>query len=601
MTPLIRRVRRAMVFVIVTFTVLFALAAPAFAHAVLEGSNPAPQASLTSAPKAVTLDFSEKVDVRSDGIRLIDGKGGTVDIGKPSHPAGEGKKVRVALPKLAKGLYTVAWRATSADSHPVQGAFTWGYGVDASSAAAQRLTQHANAQEKGDSTVGVLFGVMRFGVFVGLALLLGAGWFAAYLWPEGRHVPRARQLLLGSLVLTAASTVLGFLLQGPYTSGGSLGDVFSSDQISAVWDTRFGKVWMARLLLLFVASLLLRMMIRRHGPLPGWWFAAAGAVGLALSATPGLAGHPSTGRWTMLALPADMFHVLGMAVWLGGLVMLAIARTDEHSYARVAERFSGLALGAVVLIVVTGVFQALRQLQPFSALWNSDYGRLLIVKLVAFGGILLIAAWSRRLVHGPGMGIFAKPTTEPAPAAAAATPLNEVLEEGGVATLVRADTATVATVTNGHQSRLKRSVRGELVFGALVLAVTAMLVNTSPPHSAASSGPVEVTLPAAKVVFAVHFGPSSFVGGVSVGQPNVLHLTITNPAGSPRDVVDAKASLSNPGQNIAPIPVKLSHENTGFYAGSNILVPFPGTWKLTITAFLTDVDATTASTPVTVG
>ncbi len=598
MTPLIRRVRRAIVFVIVTFTVLFALAAPAFAHAVLEGSDPAPQASLTTAPKAVTLDFSEKVDVRSDGIRLIDGTGAAVEIGKPFHPGSNSKEVRVALPKLTKGLYTVAWRATSADSHPVQGAFTWGYGVSATGKNAQQLTEKASAGEKGDSTVGVLFGVMRFGVFVGLALLLGAGWFAAYLWPQGRHVPRVRQLLLGSLVLTAASTVFGFLLQGPYTSGGTLGDVFASDQISAVWDTRFGKVWMARLLLLFVASLLLRMMIRRHGPLPGWWFAAAGAVGLALSATPGLAGHASTGRWTMLALPADMFHVLGMAVWLGGLVMLAIARTDEHSYARVAERFSGLALGAVVLIVVTGVFQALRQLQPFSALWNSDYGRLLIVKLVAFGGILLIAAWSRRLVHGPGMGIFAKPATEPIPVAAAAIPFNDVLDEGGVATLVQADTATV---TDGHQSRLKRSVRGELVFGAVVLAITAMLVNTSPPHSVASTGPVEVSLKAGKVNFGVHFGPSTFVGGVHVGQPNVLHVTVTTPAGLPRDLVDANATLSNPGRGVAPIPIKLSHENTGFYAGSNIVVPFPGTWTLTITAFLTDVDSTTASTPVTAG
>jgi len=597
MTPFMKRVRRAIVFGVVTLTVLFALAAPAFAHAVLEGSNPAPQASLASAPKAVTLDFSEKVDVRSDGIRLIDGTGGTVEIGKPFHPGGKGKEVQVALPKLTKGLYTVAWRATSADSHPVQGAFTWGYGVSATGKNAQQLTEKASAGEKGDSIVGVLLGVMRFGVFVGLALLLGAGWFAAYLWPEGRHVARVRQVLFGSLVLTATSTVFGFLLQGPYTSGGTLGDAFATDQMSAVWDTRFGKVWVARLALLVVAALLLRMMVRHHGPLPGWWFAAAGTVGLALSATPGLAGHASTGRWTMLALPADMFHVLGMSVWLGGLVMLAIARTDEHSYARVAERFSGLALGAVVLIVATGVFQALRQLQPFSALWNSDYGRLLILKLVAFGGILLIAAWSRRLVHGPGMGIFGNAAPNGAvPSATVALPT-----DGGVATLVRTDTATVATVTAGHQSRLKRSVRGELVFGAVVLAITAMLVNTSPPHSVASAGPVEVSLKAGKVDLGVHFGPSTFVGGVHVAQPNVLHVTVTSPAGLPRDLVDAKATLSNPGRGVAPIPIKLSHENTGFYAGSNIVVPFPGTWTLTITAFLTDVDSATASTPVTAG
>ena len=558
MMSLMKTARRASVFFAVTLAALFALAAPAFAHAVLEGSTPASQATLASAPRSLTLTFNEKVDVRSDGVRLIDGRGQLVRIGKPAHPGGVGADVRVPLPKLAKGLYTVTWQAVSADAHPARGAFTWGYGADASGSAAQELTNSVNAKSKGDATVGVLFGVMRFGVFVGLALLLGAGWFAAYLWPEGRSAVRVRQLLLGSLVLTATSTVVGFLLQGPYTSSGHLADAFATDQMSAVWDTRFGKVWMARLALLVVASLLLRMMIRHRGPLPGWWFAAAGAVGLALSATPGLAGHASTGRWTLLALPADMFHVLGMAVWLGGLVTLAIARTDEHSYARVAERFSRLALGAVVLIVLTGSFQAIRQLQPFSALWNAAYGQLLIVKLIAFGGILLIAAWSRRLVHGPGMGIFGGSSVEAPPSREIAT------GEGGVATLTRPELAAPSVV--GHQSRLKRSVRGELVFGAVVLAFTAMLVNTSPPRSVAATGPVEVTLPAGPVVFDVHFGPSTFVGGVHVGAPNVLHVSIKTPSGVMSDVVDAKASLANPGRGIAPIPIRLSHENTGFYA-----------------------------------
>jgi copper transport protein len=144
-------------------------------------------------------------------------------------------------------------------------------------------------------------------------------------------------------------------------------------------------------------------------------------------------------------------------------------------------------------------------------------------------------------------------------------------------------------------------VRGELVFGAVVLALTAMLVNTSPPHSVAASGPLEVSLKAGKVEFEVHFGPSSGVGGIRVGQPNVLHLSVISAAGVPRDVVDMKATLSNPSHDIAPIPIKLAHQDRGFYFGDDIAMPFPGTWTLTITAFLTDVDSTTAKTTVTAG
>ncbi len=600
MNRVLRRTRRALVFVVVTFTVLFALAAPAFAHAVLEETTPTAAASLNTAPKSVTLTFSEHVDVRSDGIRVFDHNGNTISTGTPRHPNGNGAVVQVSLPKLDKGLYTVAWQATSADSHPIQGAFTWGYQANASGKAAEAQTANVSKAEHGDRTVGVLLGVMRFGVFVGLALLLGAGWFAAYLWPEGRTALRVRQLLTGSLVLTSICTVGGFLLQGPYTSDKGLGQVFSTSQMSAVWDTRFGKVWVARLVLLVLAALVLRMMVRHRGPLPGWWFGVAGAIGLALSATPGLAGHASTGRWTALALPADMFHVLAMSVWLGGLVMLAIARTDEHSYARVAERFSGLALGAVVLITATGTFQAIRQLQPFSALWDSDYGRILILKLVGFAAILLIAAWSRRLVHGPGLGIVGNAKNpQLAEVGAVVPPGGEVPRAVGVATLVR-DEPTVPP-SDGHQSRLKRSVRGELVFGAVILALTSMLVNTSPPHKVAPSGPLEATLAAGPVSFEIHFGPSDFKSGPTAGTPNQLHLTVLNKAGVPQDVVEMKATLSLPSRGIPPIAVPLEHQDRGFYFGDGIKVPFPGTWQLNLTAFVTEVKSATASSPVPVG
>ena len=645
-TPL-AAARRVGVFGFVSVAALFVLAAPASAHAVLQGANPAPQSNLSTSPGSVTLEFTEKVDMRADGIQVLDEHGSSVQTGSPTHPSGQSKVVRASLPKLGKGLYTVAWRAVSEDSHPIQGAFTFGYRADASGNAGRHLTEMASAGEKGDRTVGVLFGVMRFGVFVGLALLLGAGWFAAYLWPEGRQALRVRQLLIGSLVLTGVSTAVGFLLQGPYTSGKGFDDLFSSDQISAVWDTRFGKVWMLRLVLLVVAALLLRMMVRHRGPLPGWWFAIAGVAGLALSATPGLAGHASTGRWTMIALPADMFHVLGMAVWLGGLVMLAIARTDDHAYARVAERFSGLALGAVVILVITGTFQSIRQVQPISALWDANYGRILIAKLVAFAVVLLIAAWSRKLVHGPGMAMFAKPASAAAPAEAVPAPagVDSVAEYGpgraaetvgsgdggaGVGLLVKPDSTSGGIGSGGigsggfgsggfgsgeggggeggaddgtrthsppghHQSRLRRSVRGELVFGAVVLAFTSMLVNTSPPRSLAASGPLLTVVKSSPVDFEVHLDPASS------SQPNFVHITVVDRGGLPRDVVEMRATLSMPSRGVPPIDVKLAHDSRGVYFGNDFRIPFPGEWKLTLTAFVTDVDSATGSTAFNVG
>ena len=568
-------VLRCLAFFGITLGVLGLMSAPASAHADLDRSEPASGATLSRAPRAVTLVFTEGVTVRDNGIRLLDAGGSELAVGSPRHPRGAAEMVRVSLPEIGDGLYVVAWRATSDDSHPIRGAFTFSVGTaHVSGTHAELLAEAALSEDAGDPAIGVVFGVARFGVFLGLALLLGGGWFAAYLWPEGRPDPRVRSYLIASLVITAVATLAGLLLQGPYTSGGGWGDVLSWTQISAVLDTDFGVVWVVRLGLVILAAALLRMMARHVGPLPAWWFGVSATVGLALSATPGLAGHASTGRWVWPALGADMLHVLGMAVWLGGLVMLAIARTDEHSYGRVAERFSGLALGAVVVLVVTGSFQAIRQLEPFSALWESDYGRLLIAKLVAFGGILLIAAWSRRIVHGPGLGMFGKD---------------------------RAPEVTVAPETvpeasgPGQQLRLKRSVRGELIFGAIVLGLTAMLVNTSPPRVEQPVAPLETVVDAGQVKFDVFLGPAR------AGAANVLHVTVLTRSLEHADASEVRASLAMPSRGIPRIPITLLAGDHGHFSSENVKVPFPGDWILEIHALLSEVDEASASVAVPIG
>ena len=537
-----------------------------------------------NAPRALTLTFTEGVEVRDDGIRLLDSSREALPIGIPKHPGGRPTVVRVTLPQLGDGLYVVAWRAVSEDAHPIRGAFTFSVGAaHVSGTHADLLEKTTLSEDAGDPNVGVVFGVARFAVFLGLALLLGGGWFAAYLWPEGRRDPRVRSFLIGALALTGIATALGLLLQGPYTSGGGFDDALSWDQISAVLDTRFGSVWLLRIGLLVFAAGLLRMMVRHVGPLPGWWFAVGGVTGLALSATPGLSGHASTGRWVWVALPTDMLHVLGMAVWMGGLVMLAIARTDEHSYGRVAERFSGLALGAVVLLVITGAIQSIRQLQPFSALWDSSYGRLLIAKLVAFGMVLLIAAWSRRLVHGPGLGIFG---VDAAPLVAVAP---EVLAEAPPELTQR------QTVTPVQQHRLKRTVRGELIFGGVVLGLTSMLVNTSPPLAMRQPVPFEQVVNAGAVKLDVFFGPAR------VGSNNALHVTVLDRSLEHSDALEVRASLAMPSRGIPPIEIVLEPGDHGHFAAERVGVPFAGDWNLEIHALLTEVDEVSTSITVAVG
>ena len=102
-----------------------------------------------------------------------------------------------------------------------------------------------------------------------------------------------------------------------------------------------------------------------------WWMVAAGLVGLGLAVTPGLGGHAGTGIQTGLAIPADMVHVAAMACWLGGLVVLCVAvlpKGDADELRAVLPRYSALALGAIVALIVSGGYQAWRQVGSIDAL-----------------------------------------------------------------------------------------------------------------------------------------------------------------------------------------------------------------------------------------
>ena len=100
------------------------------AHAELLSSDPQPGAVLDTAPKQITLTFSEPVEISLGAIRLFDGTGTSIDVSAARHPDGHDSIVVVDLPTLDNGSYVVDWRVVSADSHPVHAAFTFQVGPD---------------------------------------------------------------------------------------------------------------------------------------------------------------------------------------------------------------------------------------------------------------------------------------------------------------------------------------------------------------------------------------------------------------------------------------------------------------------------------------
>ncbi len=565
-------------------------ASPAFAHASLLTSEPQPGGKFDSAPREIALRFDEPVEVALGGIRLFDGNGDRVDIGSPEHPDGDGDRVSASMPDLDDGTYVVTWRVTSADAHPIQGAFTFQVGDAGAVKDADALARRLLASQGGSTVVGVVYAIDRVAIFATIALLLGGVVFLAVVFPRGRDSKPARIAVWTGWFGLAAATVAGIALEGVYAAALPLSKVFDPNVFGDVLETRYGRISLVRLGLLVLLVPLLRVLLPRRDasehPLRKWWYVLAGLGVVAISFTPGLAGHADTGDYTGLAVPADAIHVLAMACWLGGLVLLlavVLPRTDPDELRQGINRYSALALGAIVALVITGGFQAWRQVGSFDNLRDTDYGKLLIAKLVAFSALVVAAAFSREIVNRRFRDEYANdddPAEADVPVGVGARDLwgtgpadGEPIEHGertaasGVSPLAMSEPME-------EVSRLRRSAGIEVAIAVVILAITALLVNAAPARTV-DTQPISMTLKSDQVWVDVVIAP-----GVAGG--NDMHFTSLPVGDTTLNVEDMTVQLTRPGSDIPPLSVPLQKLAPGHYVAPLYDIPYPGEWQMTV-------------------
>ena len=527
-----------------------------------------------------------------------------------------GRTVRMPVPKLDNGSYVVTWRVVSADSHPIQGAFTFqvgeGGGPGATSRQVTGLANRLLGAQGGDKVVGAMYGVVRGLVFAGLALLIGGAAFAAVISPRARASKRARAIVGMGWVVTLVASIAGLALYGPYASGLGIGEAFSTNLLGDTLGERFGQIWLVRIVVLLVAVPLLVVLFRRtvpdsedagaaarRGRLPVWWLPLGAVVAIALAATPGLSGHAVSGDWVSAAVVTDTLHVLAMGVWLGGVVVLAAvtlrrSSTVEQMWDSV-PRFSRVALGCIMVLIVTGAFQTWRQVGSLDALRSTDYGRILMVKLVLFAAIVVFAAFSREIV----LRVFGVP--DRSAAGAVVGPVVGPVVAGGSDDDLPAPTGPVDQdeIDDAVEIRhLRRSVWSEIILAVAVLAATALLVNAAPARTAlaqgAEVGAVGVTMKSKKVWV-------DFTAAPGVKGPNDVHANTLTPSGAPLDVAELEVTIDLPDRNIAPIEVALRRLSPGHYFAPGFDVPLAGDWRVTAKPLVSQFDQPTLRGTVTFG
>ncbi|MFD5318521.1 copper resistance D family protein [Streptomyces sp. NPDC127098] len=239
--------------------------------------------------------------------------------------------------------------------------------------------------------------------YLGLALFVGGLAFLALLWPDGGTDRRARAALVGAWLTGLAGTVATAGLEGAYATRGSLGDAFTPGAYRAVLDTDPGVALAARGLLWVLAAVVLATVLQGGAAAarsPGWRVGAA-AVALGLLRATGMYGHPAEGPDPTLGQLADLLHLLGVSLWIGGLGLLLVAvlpRRSPEELARVVPAYSRLAAGSVAVIALAGLVLAWQVVGTVDALLGTSYGRLLVAKVALVGAVLLAALFSRRWV-----------------------------------------------------------------------------------------------------------------------------------------------------------------------------------------------------------
>jgi methionine-rich copper-binding protein CopC/putative copper export protein len=439
-----------------------------FAHARLVRSTPAANAALASPPDRIALWFSERPELRFTSVQLLDSAGHSIAVAAPVADADPtGVDIGITQP-LNVGRYTVVWRTAAADGHPTSGKFTFVVTSAPAAASASPTPTLTPSTPLDSATVRVdtarrripnsivqpgeqprMTTAARWAELMGALTLIGAVIVRLVVLPRA-EVPaemfvdatdRLRRLATAALTLFILGTLMRLAAESTLIMND--GDSRLRAMVVVVRDTRWGHGWAIGAGGAVLAYLGL---FAGRGLAAGWILAAVGSVLVCLSEA--LTGHAAASSRSALAVAVDVTHVLGAGGWVGGLAALLLSvfpaigssngAREQQTGSRLVRAYHASAVECVALVLVSAAIAAWLRLPTAASLWTTTYGRLLVTKFCVVL-VILVFGW----YHWRG--------------------------------------AVTVDWTNRTSDNFRRSAAAELVVGAIVVAITAVLISTPLP------------------------------------------------------------------------------------------------------------------------
>jgi copper transport protein len=428
-----------------------------YAHARLLRSSPVEGATLEAPPSELGFWFSEKPELPFTVIKVADSAGTVIPTGSPV--AADSMSVRVPITgPMHAGRYEASWRTAASDGHSSEGKIHFIVASQSSTATAapsslppQISVDTSRSRITSNSVVTLgpptpFTMSMRWVELIGLLTTIGLiivrlAVLTAAKWPAdlaAEASDRAVRLARATLVLFIVAT-----LSRGFAKADMLNVVTESRMHALqtmVMNTTWGYGWAIGFVGAIVALIALLFPGKRM-PI-GWIIASVGVVCACLSES--LTGHAGAARRFALAVAADVAHVLGAGGWLGALVAivlcaLPVIKRLEQSRQREAgssllRAYHSSAMESVTIVVASGLISSWQRLPSFDALWTTDYGSMLFRKLV----FVLVAL---------GLGFY------------------------------HWRKFVIPAWESDTRGRFLRTATIELVFGAIIIAITSILVG----------------------------------------------------------------------------------------------------------------------------
>lgn len=427
---LLQKMRHAFfIALLLALSLLFLFPASSQAHAILLRSDPAQDAVLISAPNQVRMWFSEDLSPGTSTATVINSAKQRFDLGNAHISSSDTREMDVSLqPLLAPGTYIVLWTTQSTnDGYVLRGSFL--FSVTEPNGTVPKTNGPLPGQNIPDSgsNSNLLDGQTFFSFIMVTLVDLGAiFWVGAQLWrsfvlqltntesgteetieqrAEARFDRKFSLPLLLLLLLANIGVIMG---QALTLTGGNLAQSFTPSTLSSLaTNGHFGTYWIMResvvllAILLATLTLTLKNLPRRVIEVVSWLNLI---LGMALLIALTLSGHASAANSDILAYAViiDWLHLLAASLWIGGMMYISTIYLPTlkgntllgraRSLLATLPHYYPLAITGVIIMAITGPFDATVDMSSFDQLITTAYGRALIVKILLVGAMLITSS-----------------------------------------------------------------------------------------------------------------------------------------------------------------------------------------------------------------